>query len=159
MGFVVFLDVDGVLNTSKTCQKSPNGYVGIDVPRVNILGRALRKVFGEGVVLTSTWKELKPENDDYKYLMENLNSCNVKMLGSTKDDYVTKRGLGILKYLESHPEIDEFVVLDDMHFDFENYPKIWESFLDTKGKGIENAAAASKTPSIAAILFLDAISK
>ena len=28
--FVIFLDVDGVLNTTTTVQKTPDGYTGID---------------------------------------------------------------------------------------------------------------------------------
>ncbi len=35
--FVVFLDVDGVLNTRTTCQRTPDGYTGIDDARVVIL--------------------------------------------------------------------------------------------------------------------------
>ena len=35
--FVVFLDVDGVLNSRTTVQKTPDGYQGIDDARVVIL--------------------------------------------------------------------------------------------------------------------------
>jgi len=57
------------------------------------------------------------------------------------------------------PEIEEFVILDDNHFGYNGYSKLWESFIDTHGMGIEHSSAASKTPSIAAILFVDAIKK
>ena len=30
MSFAVFLDVDGVLNTIKTCVASPDGHIGVD---------------------------------------------------------------------------------------------------------------------------------
>lgn len=75
------------------------------------------------------------------------------------ENYFSEREEGILRYLEMHSEIEEFVILDDLHFDFEDYRKLWESFIDTRGKGIENSVFASKTPSISAILFLDAIHK
>ena len=47
--------------------------------------------------------------------------------------------------------------MDDYPYGFKDYRKLWESFIDTQGKGIEHAECASKTPSIPAILFLDAI--
>lgn len=58
-------------------------------------------------------------------------------------------------HLESHPEIDEYVVLDDNEFDFRDYPNIWERLLLTNG--IERAKFASKTPAIEAMLFMDYI--
>lgn len=57
--------------------------------------------------------------------------------------------------MESHPEIDEYVVLDDNEFDFRDYPNIWERLLLTNG--IERVKFASKTPAIEAILFMDYI--
>ncbi len=159
MGFVVFLDIDGVLNTRTTCQVAPSGYQGVDDERVKLLAKAMKKVNAKGIVLTSTWKDLKDGADDRDYLFGKFSEYGLGVLNSTIDKSVHKRGEGILNYLRSHPDIDEFVVIDDMHFDFEDYSKIWESFLDTRGKGIENAVAAGRTPSIAAILFLDALSE
>ena len=37
--FVVFLDVDGVLNTRTTVQQTPKGYQGIDDARVEVLAK------------------------------------------------------------------------------------------------------------------------
>lgn len=33
----VFLDVDGVLNTRTTCQRTPDGYTGVDDARVELM--------------------------------------------------------------------------------------------------------------------------
>ena len=66
-----------------------------------------------------------------------------------------KRGQGVKEYLELHPEIEEFVILDDQKFDFEHYEKIWERVLITNG--IEKAEFASRTPVVEAILFRDYI--
>ena len=57
--------------------------------------------------------------------------------------------------MESHPEIDEYVVLDDNEFDFHDYQNIWERLLLTNG--IERVKFASKTSAIEAILFMDYI--
>ena len=42
MKSVVFLDVDGVLNTRTTVKRTPYGYTGIDDARVKILANALK---------------------------------------------------------------------------------------------------------------------
>lgn len=81
------------------------------------------------------------------------------LLGQTKEKRFSKREEGIFRYLEDHPEIEDFVILDDRHFGLRDYQRLWESFIDTNGRGIENAIAASETPSVPAILFLDAIRK
>ena len=159
MAFVVFLDIDGVLNTRTTCQVAPSGYQGVDDERVKLLAKAMKEVSAEGIVLTSTWKDLKDGADDRDYLLCKFAEHGLSVLDSTTDSSVHKRGEGVMNYLRVHPEIDEFVVIDDMHFDFEDYSKIWESYLDTKGKGIESAVTASKTPSVAAMLFLDALAE
>ena len=157
---VVFLDVDGVLNTRRTCVHAPSGvYVGVDEARIEILSKAMKETDMNGVVLTTTWKDLREDHEDYIYLVESLDKYGIKVLGKTKEELFTHREEGILKYLESHPEIAEFVIVDDQKFNFEDCSKLWESFIDTQGRGIEHSIAASKTPSIPAILFLDAIKK
>lgn len=42
--FVIFLDVDGVLNTTTTVQKTPDGYTGIDDARVEVLAKTIEKL-------------------------------------------------------------------------------------------------------------------
>ena len=37
--FVVFLDVDGYLITRTTCQRTPDGYTGIDDARVHYISK------------------------------------------------------------------------------------------------------------------------
>ena len=46
--FVVFLDVDGVLNTRTTVRQTPKGYQGIDDARVEVLAKTISK-FGERI--------------------------------------------------------------------------------------------------------------
>lgn len=155
---VVFLDVDGVLNTKSSCVKAPSEkYVGIDEARIEVLAYAMKQNCVDGVVLTSTWKDMREDEEDYVYLVDSLHKCGIRVLGKTKEERFTRREEGILQYLELHPEVEDFVIIDDQHFGFEKHSKLWESFLDTKGKGIENCVVASKTPSIQAILFLDSI--
>ncbi len=158
MSFVVFLDVDGVLNTRTTCERAPSEqYTGIDELRIRILAGAMRECRASGVVLTTTWKNLRPDHEDYIYLKEGLSKYGIEILGKTEEPSLYQRGMGVLEYLNNTPEIDEFVILDDQHFDFCDDRKLWESYIDTCGRGIENSVIASKTPTVTAMLFLDAI--
>ena len=70
--FVVFLDVDGVLNTRTTVQQTPKGYQGIDDARVEVLAKTISKFGGADIVLSSDWKELEPTDEDYRYLVSKL---------------------------------------------------------------------------------------
>ena len=157
---VVFLDVDGVLNTRTSCVHAPSGiYVGVDEARILVLSKAMKETHTDGVVLTSTWKNMKSNEEDYIYLITRLEKYGIKVLGKTEEERTSQREIGVLSYLELHPEIEDFVILDDQHYGFDGYRKLWESFLDTQGRGIEHVVLASKRPSIHAMLFMDAIRK
>lgn len=149
---VVFLDVDGVLNTRTTVESTPKGRVGIDDARVTILANAIKKFGGAAIVLSSDWKELREDDEDYLYLLSKLEREGLGISGKTQDE-TSRRGAGILKYLLTHPEINEYVVLDDNTFDFQNYSKLWERLLLTNG--IENTRFASRFPAVEAIVFKD----
>ena len=154
MRFAVFLDIDGVLNTRTTVKRTPDGYTGIDDARVELLAKVIAKMGDGEIVLSSDWKELDENHEDYRYLVSKLGQCGLEISDHTIDrDW--KRGKGVKEYLELHSEIEEFVVLDDQKFDFENYKKIWERVLITNG--IERAEFASRTPAVEAILFRDYI--
>ena len=157
MAFTVFLDIDGVLNTRRTVKQTPKGYQGIVDSRVELLAQAISEYGGGDIVLSSDWKELHKDNDDYVYLKEKLAKFGLSIKDETKDKRHCERGAGIQAYLEAHPEIREFVILDDYKWDFAEYTKLWERLLLTDG--IENATYASRTPAVEAMLFLDAIKK
>ena len=160
MSNVVFLDIDGVLNTRTSCVVAPSGqYKGIDASRVGILKKAMDTGGFDGVVLTTTWKNIRKDNADYIYMTDLLKRHSIQIHGETEDKFLAGREWGILKYLEDHPEVDDFVIIDDQHFGFDNSSKLWDSFIDTKGRGIENSEYASKTPSVPAMLFMDGLRK
>ena len=47
MSFAVFLDVDGVLNTRRTVISSPDGHIGVDDTRIEILAGAIKNKAAE----------------------------------------------------------------------------------------------------------------
>lgn len=154
MSFAIFLDIDGVLNTRTTVQRTPDGYTGIDDARVAILASSIKKYGGGYIILISDWKSFRISEEDYSYLVSKLGKFGLQIAGKTTDHY-NHRGEGIINYLEEHPEIDEFVVLDDNKFDFQDYPRLWERVLKTNG--IERAEHVSETPAVETIIFLDYI--
>lgn len=154
MSFAVFLDIDGVLNTRTTVQRTPDGYRGIDDARVDILAKAVKKYGATDIVLSSDWKDLRSDHDDFLYFISKLEKYDLKLAGKTTDHW-NNRGEGILAYLEAHSEIDEFVILDDNKFDFQDDQKLWERLLITNG--IERAVFAAQTPAVEAIIFMDYI--
>ena len=158
MSNVVFLDIDGVLNTWTSCVVAPSGeFKGIDDSRVRILKSAMNIGGFDGVVLTTTWKNIRNDNEDYLYMINLLEKYGITIHGQTKDKFLTGREWGILEYLENHPDVEDFVILDDQHYGFDDHRKLWESYIDTKGLGIENSEYASETPAISAMLFMNGL--
>ena len=104
--FVVFLDVDGVLNSRTTVQRTPEGYQGIDDARVELLSNVIKKMGGGDIVLSSDWKEMKPTQEDYLYLVSKLEKFGLNISSHTNDQK-HNRGEGIVNYLQEHPEIKE----------------------------------------------------
>ena len=66
--FVVFLDVDGVLNSGTTVQRTPDGYTGIDDARVKLLAKVIEKYGGGDVILSSDWKAMRETAGGHHHL-------------------------------------------------------------------------------------------
>ena len=150
--FVVFLDIDGVLNTRHTVESTPKGCIGIDDTRVTILANAIKKYGGADIVLTSDWKDLGEDDEDYLYLISKLSKEGLTISGKIRDEE-NPRGFGVWEYLREHPEIEEYVILDDNTFDFRDFRKLWERLIITYG--IENPIFASRVPTVETIIFMD----
>ena len=117
---IIFLDIDGVLNWGGTEELAPSGCVGVE----DMMIRNLRKIVDDTnakIVLTSTWKSewskgANYKSEDFKYLEQRLNEFNITIFDKT-NDCIYNRGEGIKKYLYYHPEITNWVVIDDIIFD------------------------------------------
>ena len=137
MNKIIFLDIDGVLNSNKSFIDN-YGYdklLGMvydgsidDIVRCKMNDIDLDKVFmvrdicnltGAKVVISSCWRKISR----YPLIEEKLVSLGIPIVGVTP--YVnSNRGDEIRKYLEDN-EIDNFVILDDDIFpdfnELENY--------------------------------------
>ena len=129
---IIFLDIDGVLNSQKYLISSHKSVVDfyeqygrnikdidlllkrkmfdIDTSKVMILRDVIDRT-GAKVVIISSWKKL----EIYPYVVSNLIDMGISIVGSTCDNG-SNRGFGIRKYCEEN-NIDNYVIIDDDVFD------------------------------------------
>ena len=116
---VIFCDVDGVLNNAGTTERSPGGCVGVSGELIGNL-RKIVAATGARIILSSDWRLVRnhPERKkDYRYLVIRLRiTASLTIDGHTDDIRWNRRGHEIRKYLKDHPEIKEYVILDDLPF-------------------------------------------
>jgi hypothetical protein len=110
----VFLDIDGVLNSDFTTIYTKSGAQFIENIFVERLCRIIKETNAE-VVLSSDWRYDRepPYNSDFLELEGKLREYGIKFYGFTPIYLAQDRGFEINKYLEIHPEIKKFVILDD----------------------------------------------
>jgi len=148
---VVFLDIDGVLNADCDFggKSKPNPYVssddgnrycGICRTHVKLLKKIVDRTDAK-LVLTSSWKN---DYNDYirhgyfnrvgKYLHNKLRAFGLSIYDTTiKYDFSSgkNRGYEISQWLEDHPEVDRWVVLDDEKFSDYDFLKITPNLILT----------------------------
>lgn len=108
---VIFLDVDGVLNSDEYFQrpeyKEKTGIeTDVDAGKVALLKQAIDAT-GASVVLTASMRRLKIG----KGLIKLLNSFGIFPDFTPHINH--ERGLEIDAWLKEHPDIDDYVILDD----------------------------------------------
>lgn len=116
---VIFLDVDGVLNTHYTRTRTSDGWCFVDDHLVAQL-RKLVDLSGARIVLSSTWREgWNQENESlndisFTELRNKLNEFNIEIFDRT-GDMRQHRWQSIQEYLERPREepIEHYVIIDD----------------------------------------------
>ena len=112
---IIFLDVDGVLNSDEYFDKIKNLDIqgierDIDVEKIKLLKKAIDAT-GAEVVLSSSWRYTR----NAQYLKELLSKYGI-YVDSTP--YIqNERGLEIRKWLSEHQDVEDFVILDDEIFE------------------------------------------
>ena len=113
---VVFLDYDGVVNTpmwnaeGSQCSYNFSNHGKVNnFQAVQWVSEACQK-FGYDIVVTSTWRLW----DNYKECLINGGlRPGIDILGKTDRLRDSCRGAEIKKYLEEHPEILYYIIIDD----------------------------------------------
>lgn len=112
---VIFLDIDGVLNSDEYIDKIKKLNVNtikrkVSVNKISLLKKAVDAT-GARVVLTSSWRYRR----DGTLLKSLLSKYGI--LADSTPFLDNKRGLEINKYLSDNPLVDRYVILDDEIFD------------------------------------------
>jgi len=113
---ICFLDYDGVVNTpmwneeGTHCSYNHNGHGKVNnFQAVQWLSEACQK-FGYDIVVTSTWRIW----DNYKECLTHGGLRDgIEILGKTDRLRGVCRGAEIKKYIDEHPEIQYYVIVDD----------------------------------------------
>lgn len=122
---VLFLDIDGVVNCSKTMQRH-RGVIGID-PYMALLVDRIVQATGCEVVLSSTWRLWPETREEVKRQVCQFIDTTPQLLRSMSnggfingEDYDGKggyqsasRGYEIQDWLDRHPEVTQYAILDD----------------------------------------------
>ena len=112
---VIFLDIDGVLNSDEYLDKVKKSDIqgierDIDVEKVKLLKRAIDET-GARVVLSSSWRYTR----NARYLKELLANYRIRV---DSTPYIRdERGLEIKKWLSENQGVEDFIILDDEIFD------------------------------------------
>ena len=111
---VIFLDIDGVLNDGFTILGT-----GKDFPTIDHL-TCLKQIIDATdakIVLSSSWRYHKSDFNDAKNALRNV---GLAIMDKTKE-LPRGRGAEISEWLSRHPEVDNYVILDDHNDSYTNF--------------------------------------
>lgn len=127
---IIFLDVDGVLNTRNTKDRC-GVVIGIEDEKVKRLAKIVSRT-GASIMLTSSWKhgwsaDPRKNDRDGDYLNRKLAKYGLKITDKV-DMGISVRGYEILQWLDwqirmKKQSVESYVVLDDERFDYDLYPE------------------------------------
>lgn len=114
---VIFLDIDGVLNSHRSCMAykgfpspaHPDTWGKLDGVAIGLLQRVVRKT-GAVCVLSSTWR-IGATEQDIRELSKYLGVPIIDVTRYAVDREV--RGHQIRDWLAAHPEVTTWAILDD----------------------------------------------
>lgn len=105
--------VDGVLNNSRTSTRTRDGWCFVDDYLVERLARIVQQTQAK-VILSSSWRDGWNENEIYfQDLRQKLLSYGIPLQDRT-GKWRKTRAQEITEYLNKHPEITNYVILDDV---------------------------------------------
>jgi hypothetical protein len=121
---VIFLDVDGVLNSEES-RKDYNHdeswmWNEVAFSHLKLLKEIVDKT-GAEIILSSSWRLYHPLHTGEKritdplmnVLIDKMSSLNLSIKDVTPDLCGSWRGREIEKWLNDHPQVEKYVILDD----------------------------------------------
>lgn len=114
---VIFLDFDGVLNSRRYVLNCGDQELAIDPARMALL-KEIVDATGAKLVLSTSWREHwsadPKECDSTGRLMDEIFSAHGMQISDKTPKLSASRTEEIKSWLAAHPEITNYVVLDDM---------------------------------------------
>lgn len=101
---VLFLDIDGVVNCRTTNQRH-RGFIGIDPYMAFLVGKIVLDT-GVSVCLSSTWRLDEFSREEVRSQVVDFIDVTPHVLGGS-------RGEEIQLWLDRHPEVERYAILDD----------------------------------------------
>lgn len=144
---IIFLDVDGVLNTIFTEDRTPSGYRGIEKKYIEILKFIADRLKAK-IVISSDWR-YNVSDIDYKYLKDNLNEFGLEIYDVTPVISWRVRGQEIKQWLDAHKdEVDDYIIFDDNTFDFLSHKHLRKNVIitDEYADGIASSSSLFMEP-------------
>lgn len=154
---VIFLDIDGVLNSEKTFlskNKQNPDILPLEKEKIELL-KYLIDATGAKVVISSSWRIGGIKNPVFAKLLSKLKEHEIPVLGATPV-LGTTRGKEIQEWLKSTSEkVSSFVILDDDN-DMEDLSK---NLVQTNWSGEEQGLTFEKTLEAINLLVKDRIKR
>lgn len=109
---VIFLDYDGVLNHHKTSLAEVDGVQTMAEPELVFILNKLVDESGAELVLSSSWRNYP----DWRKSMKKSGIIKdfIGRTPCTKDGVEGPRGVKIQAWLDEHPEVTQYAIIDDM---------------------------------------------
>lgn len=111
---IIFLDIDGVLNSRQYDLTRGEGDGNIDQSRLPLL-KQLTDRTGAKIVLTSTWRIHLGTDETGREMEEVFRQGGITLYDKTPE-MQNDRTKEISAWLERHPEVTAFVIIDDIKF-------------------------------------------
>lgn len=143
---VIFLDIDGVLNSSKTTRRTSNTIFRFVGKRYILNLKRIISTTGAKVVLSSDWRYDRDDpqhNGLFCELRDELLKYDIEFYGFTPEIPSGHRGAEIDLWLSEHPEVSNFVILDD-RLDIEPNKDHWVQTFISRGLRKEETDEAIK---------------
>lgn len=136
---VIFLDIDGVLNSRYSKTHAPSGCHGLESSKLKKIYQIISAT-GAKVVLSSTWKSeinknIKYVTADGKYMLNKFKYEGKFILFDKTPDAETSlhRGKEISAWLYDHQTVEKFVIIDDTEFNDMGYFGLLNNLVLTDG--------------------------
>ena len=122
---IIFLDIDGVVNSLSTKERAPSHVIGVEQSKIALV-KQIVDATGAELVLSSTWREdwfyehERAHYDDWCYLRDEFAKQGLHFIDYTPLRKDRHRGTEIKEWLEAtEHKVTSYVVIDDCMYDIQ----------------------------------------